>query len=180
MYITAVELRSRIKSDLPDEVFEQVIAESTAMIHAYLGCKPANPMTETMKVDRKAWLTFEPASIISIRDTRKNVVVHPSRYEFIYRIVEGLRPGRYEIAYEIKHFEDMMAVIRGVCADLSAFFIMQNNETADGVDLKSEKIGDYQYVRGSVYEDVDSKRVFVRTTLDRLSSYIGVKAAVAL
>jgi len=139
-YITVATLRREVKTELSDEALQAMIRRASAAITRTLGKEPAAQVTESFKNVRVAWLTFEPAEIVSATEGGETLPSDAYILEgrALYRQGEqGPFPwSDLVVTYAVASLQDLLSLCEQVCVELVKCMIAQSGYT-------SERVGDW-------------------------------------
>ncbi|HFK1514971.1 TPA: hypothetical protein ACGXMA_000771 [Bacillus cereus] len=145
MDITIQDIKARVNvQKMPDTVIQELIDYYAVITRKYLRVKPTNPMKETIRTNKLAWLSFPAESIAKVthvsskQDMTDSITVNG-------RIIYGLSENQlYEFEYKIKDYDDLQVLMRKCIIDLVIAAVVRANLQRKGMKT-SESIGDYSY-----------------------------------
>lgn len=161
-YVAVAQLKARERTRLSDEVLQELIAEASALISARLGVEPAATVVERfVEPGQGLPLIYVPdlSQPFEVKDLERNQVVSSDAYLVSGRLVlrpeivpnfftspdmstGPYRPGwprQVQVTYTIKDRDQLLVLLRGVCADLCRIAMRERLATL------SERIGDYTH-----------------------------------
>ncbi|QWG81903.1 MULTISPECIES: hypothetical protein [Bacillus cereus group] len=145
MDIIVQDIKDRVNVQrMPDTVIQELIDYYAVITRKYLRVKPANPMKETIRTSKLAWLSFSAESVAKVihvsskQDMTDSITVDG-------RIVYGLSENQlYEFEYAIQDYDDLQVLMRKCIIDLVISAVVRANLQRKGMKT-SENIGDYSY-----------------------------------
>lgn len=145
MNVTVQDIKDRVNvQKMPDTVIQELIDHYAVIIRKYLRVKPANPMKETIRTSKLAWLSFPTESIARVthvsskQDMSDSITVNG-------RIVYGLSENQlYEFEYKIQDYDDLQVIMKKCIIDLVVSAVGRAKLQRKGMKT-SESIGDYSY-----------------------------------
>ncbi|MHA4243590.1 hypothetical protein [Bacillus cereus] len=145
MDITVQDIKNRVNvQKMPDTVIQELIDYYAVITRKYIRVKPTNPMKETIRTSKLAWLSFPAESIVKVthvsskQDMTDSITVSG-------RIIYGLSENQlYEFEYKIQDYDDLQVLMKKCIIDLVVSAVNRTKLQRKGMKT-SESIGDYSY-----------------------------------